>query len=574
MFKTLPNNIQTFMSWKWDQIQPFADELMNREVTRDSLHEWLSDWAMLSNIIRESFNRLHIRTTTHTNDEENQESFKAYSETVMPPFRSFENRMKKKLLESGLEPENFVIPLRKLRSEADLFREENLPILTEIERLGTEFSRIAGARTVNWDGEELTSTQMYAKLTEPDRGIRERAWRMVSARAQQDREAIDDIWVQLLDLRQQLAKNAGYPDYRAYRWEELGRFDYTPQDCQTFHVAIEEYVVPAASRRSQQRKEQLGVDPLRVWDDFWFYRPDSSDAPPLRPYDSIEELNEKIEEVFTKVDPELGAYYHILREESLLDLESRKHKTGGAYMDDLPFSGRPFIFGNAVGTHEDVKTQLHEGGHAFHFFEALHWPYQHQSSMEYMPMEFIEVGSMAMELLAAPYLEDKQGGFYSAAELARANINHLEEILGFWPYMAVVDAFQHWVYENPVQAKDTKLCDDKWETLHRRYLPHLDWSGIEDTLRFFWRQQGHIIGSPFYYIEYGLAQLGAVQIWANALKDQPKAVKAYRAALQLGGTATLPELYETAGAKFSFDDSVLPTMVKLLEKTIEELSAV
>ena len=574
MFDTLPEDIQAFMEWRWEKIQPFAEDLTRRELTAEALHNWLSDWAILSNYIQESFTRLEIRTTTHTTDDVNHQRYKAYSEGIMPPFRSFENNMKQKLLESGLEPDHFAVPLRKLRTDAAIFREDNLPIQTDIERLGTEFSKIAGARTVDWDGEELTSTQMYAKLTETDRDVRERAWRMLSIRAQKDRQAIDEIWIQLIDLRQQLAVNADYEDYRTFRWQELGRFDYTPEDCKTFHEAIEKYVVPAAARMSDRRKTRLGLDTLRVWDDFWFYRPDGSNKPPLRPYQSIEELNETIEGIFTQVDPELGSYYHLMREEKLLDLESRKHKTGGAYMAEFPVTGRPFIFANAVGTHADVQTQLHEGGHAFHMFEASHWPYRHQASLEHIPMEFLEVGSMAMELLAAPYLAKEKGGFYSEEEAARAFVGLLEDNLGFWPYMTVVDAFQHWIYEHPETAKDTTACDDVWEKLHRRYLPHLDWTGIEDTLRFFWRQQAHILGSPFYYIEYGLALLGATQVWANALNDQAGAVQAYRKALQLGGTASLPELYETAGARFTFDASVLPQMVALIESTINQLEAV
>ncbi len=571
MTDKLPNDIETFMQWAWDQIQPHAEELQNRPLDAESLDRWLRDWTDLSNRINESFNRLEIRTTTHTNDEANRERFTSYGETIMPQFRTFENNMKKKLIESKLEPDHFAVPLRRLRTEADLFRAENLPIQTEIERLNTEYSKIIGARTVEWAGEELTSPQIYAKLTEPDRSIREHAWRAVSERAAKDREHIDEIWVGLLERRLQIAKNAGFPDYRSYRWQELGRFDYTPEDCQTFHKAIEDYVVPAAMRLSQRRQERLGVDTLRVWDDYWFKRPDVSEEPPLRPFSNMDELNNLSERLFNHVDPAFGDYYRILRAEELLDLESRKHKDGGAYMHDLPFSGRPFIFSNAVGIHPDIITLLHEGGHAFHFFESSYWPYQHQSSMNYMPVEFVEVGSMAMELLAYPYLEKEKGGIYNKQETARAWVDLLEANLGFWPYMAVVDAFQHWIYENPEQARDTTTLDDMWENLHRRYLPQLDWSGIEDSLRYYWRQQGHIFNSPFYYVEYGMALLGATQVWANAVDDQEAAVAAYRRALQLGATATLPDLFKAAGAKFAFDETIVPEVVQLIEETIYDL---
>jgi len=575
MFKTLPQDCKEFMQWDWDQIEPYADDLTQRELSTETIDDWLTDWSQLASLMLESFYRLQIRTTTHTNDEEGQALFISYSENIMPKARGFEQKMKEKLLASGLEPDDFAIPLRKMRTDAEIFRDENLPLQTEIERLNTEYDKILGGWTIEWEGEDLTLTQMLAKLTEQDRSIREQSWRLLSARVEQDREDIDALWVQLLDLRLQIAHNAGFNDYRSFRWKDLSRFDYSPYDCKSFHAAIEEVVVPAATRMSDRRKVALGVETLRVWDDFWHgYRPDMQGRSPLKPFNSIHELNETIERIFSQVDPALGRYYHIMREEGLLDLDSRKHKSGGAYMQEFPASKRPYIFSNVVGTHNDVITQLHEGGHAFHYFETAHWPYHYQSMLEHMPMEFIEVGSMAMELLAAPYLTIDQGGFYTEDEAARALIEHLEGILGFWPYMAVVDAFQHWIYENPEVARDTNQCDETWVALHSRYLPHLDWSGIENTLRISWRGQGHIIQAPFYYVEYGLAQLAAVQVWANTLQDQAGAVRAYRQALSLGNTASLLDLYQVAGTKFAFDADTLRQAVELIEHTIAELKEI
>jgi oligoendopeptidase F len=571
MFETLPHDFTRFMGWAWDEIQPYADDLVNRPLAADTVDTWLKDWSRLTKLIYETFNRLQVRTTTHTADDEGQERFKRYAENVMPKAREMDQRLKEKLLASGLEPEGFDVPLRRMRVEAEIFRTENLPLQTEIEKLGLELSKISGARVINWDGEELTQQQVFAKLQDPDRSIRERAWRRVIERAQQDREQINAIWVKLLDLRLHMARNAGFDNYRAFRWQELGRFDYTPDDCKAFHAAIEEVVVPAASRINERRQARLGVDTLRVWDNFWFYRVDASGRSPLKPYKTIDELNNTVEAIFHRVDPVLGGYYHTMREEGLLDLESRKHKAGGGYMEEFPASGRPFIFTNAVGMHRDVQTLLHEGGHAFHAFEAAHQPYHQQSMLMHIPMEFIEVPSMAMELLAAPYLAADHGGFYAEEDAARARVEHLSDSIAFWPYMAVVDAFQHWVYENPDAAHDTDRCDAVWSDLHRRYLPDLDWTGIEDSLAFFWRMQGHIISDPFYYVEYGLAQLGAVQVWANALTDQAGAVRNYRRALALGGTASLPELYAAAGARFAFDAGTLRQAVDLMERTINDL---
>jgi oligoendopeptidase F len=574
MSKTLPKDCKEFMHWSWEQITPYADDLTQRELSAETIDVWLADWSWLVSLISESYYRLRIRTTTHTNDEDGHARFLNYSENIIPNALAFEQRMKEKLLSSGLEPEGFEIPLRKMRVDAEIYRDENLPLQTEIDRLKTELRKIFGARTIDWDDDELTPPQVIAQLAEPDRRIRERAWRSLSARAAQDREAIDAIWVKLLELRVQIARNADFDDYRAFRWQELARFDYTPDDCKSFHTAIEEVVVPAASRISERRKARLGVETLRVWDDFWRMRPDTLGRPPLKPFQSIEEVNEKIERIFTRVNPVLGGYFNTMHEEGLLDLDSRKHKSVGAYMEEFPASKDSFIFSNVVGTHSDVQTLLHEGGHAFHAYEAAHWPHHFQFMLEHMPMEFIEVASMAMELLAAPYLTTDQGGFYSEDEAARALVEHLEHCLGFWPYMAVVDAFQHWIYENPNAARDPDQCDDVWATLHRSYLPHLDWSGIENTLDSYWQQQIHILGSPFYYIEYGLARLGAIQIWDNALKDQAGAVEAYRKALSLGNTASLPDLYRAAGAKFAFDAETLNQAVELIEHTIYELDGV
>lgn len=571
MLNTLPDNITEFMAWSWDQIKPFADELAARPLTGETVEAWLADWSLLASLISEAFTRLQVRTTTHTNDEDGQQRFAAYSEQVLPPYREFEQQLKEKLLASGLEPAGFEIPLRKMRTDAAIFRVENLPLQTELEKLDVELSKIHGAMLIDWDGEELTRPQVIAKLLAADRGIRERAWRKLAERVQQDQDRFDDLWVKYLDVRLKMARNAGFDSYRDLRWKEMGRFDYTPDDCKAFHAAIEAVVVPAASRLNARRRKRLGVESLRVWDAFWFGSPDPSGREPLKPYQTIEELNDKIETIFTRVDPQLGGYYHFMRVHDLLDLESRKNKDSGGYMTEFIFTRHPFIFTNAVGTHDNVQTLLHEGGHAFHAFEAAHQPYFQHRAEAWMPMEFAEVASMAMELLAAPYLAADQGGFYSREDAARAHADHLEGVILFWPYMAVVDAFQHWIYENPTQARDPRQCDQVWYDLHRRYMPDYDWSGIEDHLKLYWRLQGHIWSAPFYYVEYGLAQMGAVQVWRRAQQDQAGAVAAYRRALALGSTVPLPQLFQAAGARLAFDADTLRDLIALIERTINDL---
>jgi oligoendopeptidase F len=266
------------------------------------------------------------------------------------------------------------------------------------------------------------------------------------------------------------------------------------------------------------------------------------------------------------VDPQLGERFQTMIDEGLLDLDNRKNKAPGAYCTMFPVSNRPFIFGNSVGTHSDVETVLHEGGHAFHVFESVHIElFQNLNA----PMEFAEVASMAMELLASPYLVDS--GMYTEAETARARIQHLEGNLVFWPYMAVVDSFQHWIYKNPDLASDALECSRKWSELYNRFMVGLDWSGLEQYQAILWQRQLHIYKYPFYYVEYGLAQLGATQVWVNSLGDHAGAVKAYRKALSLGGTVPLPELFATAGAKFAFDAPTLARAVEAMENTIQDL---
>ena len=364
--------------------------------------------------------------------------------------------------------------------------------------------------------------------------------------------------------RRQIAANAGRANYRDYRWQQLLRFDYSPQDCYRFHRAIEEVVVPAARRIYERKRRLLRVESLRPWDVF----ADRLGRPPIQPFQEIAELEANVAAIFHKVDPHLGEHFETLRRENLLDLGNRKNKAPGGYCTDFPMVRRPFIFMNAVGLHDDVQTLLHEGGHAFHVFESAHLPYIQQLNI---PMEFAEVASMAMELLASPYLANGQGGFYSPQDAARALAEHLEENLLFWPYMAVVDAFQHWVYENHTAATDPANCDARWNELWQRFMPGVDWCGLEEMAVTGWQRKQHILQSPFYYIEYALAQLGAIQIWRNALNHQARAVADYRKALSLGGIVTLPQLYATAGAKFTLDTDTLETSVNLMEKTIYSL---
>ena len=571
MLKNLPNTSQALVAWTWPEIESYYKELESRPLDGKNVDAWLADWSSLGERVEEQNTRLMVSTTTNTADKVADQAMRMYLDAIFPNVMAAEQRLKEKLLASRLEPQCFEIPLRNMRAEADLFRADNLPLLADQQKLGLSFDKIYGAQTVQWEGEEVTLTRLAMNFHQPDRARREKAWKLKAARQLADVEAINELWGQFMDVRARIAKNTGKPSYREYIWKRKLRFDYTPEDCKSFASAIEQVVVPAATRIYKKRKQILGLDSLRPWDlvDGWFGRPTApAGETTLKPFASIDELKQGASTIFHQVDPVLGGYFDTMLAEGLTDLENRKNKAPGAYCESFTSIRKPFIFVNAVGLHDDVMTTLHESGHAFHVFETARIPYIQQLAY---PMEFAEVASMGMELLASPYLTKDKGGFYSESEAAQARIENLEGIILFWPFMAVVDMFQHWVYENPSRGSDPIACNAQWGELWDRFLPGVDWSGLEEIKMTGWHRKLHIHQVPFYYVEYGLAELGAVQIFGNALKDQAVAVAAYRKALSLGGTVTLPQLFAAAGAKFAFDPPILTTAVELLEKVIAEL---
>ncbi|MGI8825921.1 MAG: M3 family oligoendopeptidase [Chloroflexota bacterium] len=544
---------------------PQYRDLESRALTEATVEGFLLDWTKLSERVGEIEQRLHVATTRNTADEAVGRRYGTFIQEISPKVQHAEQRLKAKLLGGGLEPAGFEVPLRKMRVDAALFREENLPLQAEEKLLSEQYFKIVGAQTVEWEGKEIPVTQLHPVQEETERSRREQAWRLGANRLLQDREAIRDLWRKFLDLRRRMASNAGFPDYRSYRWQQFYRFDYTPEDAQSFHQAVEEVVVPVVARLRERRRRDLGVESLRPWD----LRVDPLSRPPLRPFADVAQLEERAGAIFARVDPTLGEYFDTMRRDSLLDLGSRANKAPGGYCTSFQAAKVPFIFANAAGTAFDVETLLHEGGHAFHAFEMNHLPYLQQRDV---PMEFAEVASMAMELLSEPYLPEAEGGFYSEAEAGRAQIDHLDQrVLTLWCRIASVDAFQHWIYEHPEEASDPAACDQQWIALQARFSPGVDWSGLEEEQKSEWLSVLHIHVIPFYMIDYGLAQLGAVQVWANARRDQAAAVAAYRHALSLGGTRSLPQLFTAAGARFGFDAGTIRSSVEVIEEALVEL---
>ena len=549
----------------WSSLKPHFDALTLEELTPEGVSAWLVRWSDLLKVVHEAGARAERAKSEDTTNADAEAAFLYYIETIMPQSEVASQTLKTKLLAMpGYTPApGHVQMLKRLRSDADLFRAENVPIQSQLEVLANEYDKIAGSLSVVVGGEELTLPQAGLRLLATDRAAREEAWQAISDKWLSVRPDLDALYLKMLPLRRIVARNAGKADFRAYVWQDLHRFDYTPSDALSFHAAIAQEIVPVVSRMLEQRRQALGLGTLRPWD----LNVDPHGHAPLHPFDMAAELEDGTARIFMQVDPALGEEFEMLRP-NMLDLPSRKGKAPGGFCSSFPVTGLPYIFMNAVGTQDDVQTLLHEGGHAFHAIasaqaQPLIW---NQGA----PMEFCEVASMAMEMLGSPYLARDKGGFYTEEDAARARREHLERTVQFLPYMAVVDAFQHWVYAEAPDNVTAADMDAQWDELWARFMPGVDWSGLEAMRMTGWHRKLHIFQIPFYYVEYGLAQLGALQVWRNALSDQPQAVQKYRDALALGDTRPLPELYEAAGARLAFDAQ---TMGELAQFVSEHLTA-
>ncbi|MBE3575017.1 MAG: M3 family oligoendopeptidase [Firmicutes bacterium] len=553
----------------WSTVQPRFDALQARNLTPDNVGEWLQEWSDLRAILEDAIFASYRAVTENTADPEIEARYLHFMQDIQPKITVAEQGLRRKLLalKNYQPPANIREFYRRQQNQAALFREENVPLQAELAGMENEYNKIVGAMSVTLDGQEMTLQQANQRLYSPERAVREEAWRSVQVRWLQDRSALDDLYLQMLKVRRQMARNAGLPDFRAYRWRELSRFCYTPEDCLRFHEAIEQEVVPLARKYAAWRQRLLGVERLRPWDT----EADPLGRPALHPFSQVEELIEGVQRIFNHLDPELGAYFARMRNGNL-DLASRPHKAPGGYCGGFHLTRTPYIFANCVGIQDDVNTLLHESGHAFHFIESCRQPLiWNRMGAEAVNFEFAEVASMGMELLGAAYLERSRGGFYSEQDARRARAEHLLGVITFLPYMAVVDAFQHWVYTQAPEDVTAADLDRQWGALWDRFMSWTDWSGLEDEKVSGWHRKGHIFETPFYYVEYGLAQLGALQVWRNSLHDAAGAVAAYRRALALGNTRPLPELFEAAGARLAFDRPTIGGLMRLVDGELQKL---
>lgn len=541
-------------------VSQLYDKLQKQAVsTLQSLESFILDWEELAAVLRERQVEAYVDMTSDTTNPDYEARYIHIVENILPVAEQRDFQLKEKILGSPavnqLGP-GYKVFLRNIRSEVELFREENVPLITEDLKLGQEYDKIAGAEQADFRGKTYTLPQLAPFLEEPDRKTREGAWRARAQARLADADALDRLFDRMYEVRQQIARNAGFDNYRDYKFKEMKRFDYTPEDCLAFHAAIEKHVVPIVTAHQQRRKELLGLDTLRPWD---LDVDEGGNAPP-RPFDSVDRLKQGSARIIQQIDSQLTGFFRQMIDQQLLDLENRPGKAPGGYMDAFADKKVPFIFMNAVGTKRDVETLLHEGGHAFHYFLASKLPlnsYHHTTS------EFSEVASMSMELLSRPYLSE----FYTEQEVERLLDEQLRDTLKFFPWMAMLDAFQHWVYTS--ERHDSQARKAKWAELEMRFRPGLDWSGLEQYRDIGW-QYLHIFEAPFYYVEYGIAQLGALRIWLNSLEDEQKAVEAYKRGLALGGSRPLPELFEAVGAKLALDEQAVSSIVESTLKQIKD----
>jgi oligoendopeptidase F len=558
----LPSSPDAFAQATWDDVARYYDELAGRPLSPGSVEAWLRDWSTLEALLTEAAALAMIGYTIDTADAEQEAAHLRFSTEILPRAEEKSVALAKRLVQSGYARPDLATTIQRFRTSIEIFREANVPLFAEVEQHCATYQRITGSMTAAWDGEQRPLPQLLPFLKSPDRAVRERAWRASTSPYVTQRDAMAALFDTMYRLRQQAARNAGFANFRDYIFPAKFRFDYTAADCERFHDAVERTVVPAVERLLAHRRRRLGLDALRPWD----LQVDPYRDQPLRPFCTAEELVAKARAVFARVSSELGAEFQTMIDRRLLDLESRKGKAPGGYCETLQYQGRPFIFMNAVGLVDDVNTLLHEAGHAFHAFAAHAQPFVWQ---RHPGSEAAELASMSMELLAAPHLTGPTG-FFTVEEGRSAAIEHLEDILIAFAHIASVDAFQHWIYVSG-QGGDADARDQAWLRIRSRFERGVDWSGLDRERIARWYRQLHVFLYPFYYIEYGIAQLGALQVWRNSLADPVAAVTRYREALALGATRPLPEIYRAAGAALSFDAGLLAELVTLVEDRVERL---
>lgn len=550
---------------KWETLEPIYKELLARPI--NSVHElekWLHDKSELEAALEEDFAWRYIRMTCDTTSEELLQNFQYFATEIEPKIAPYSNDLNKKLVASAyvdqLDKEKYFIFLRAVKKALELFREENIPVQTEIQVEQQKYQSITGAMSVHIDDKEFTLEQASVFLKGTDRAKRQEVWEKITARRLQEKDTLDTLFDHLRTLRHKVALNAGFENFRDYMFQALGRFDYTPQDCYAFHEAIEKEIVPILREQAEKRKDALALPALKPWD----MDVDISGKPALKPFNDGNELIEKSIQCFSNINRYLGERLEIMKDNNLFDVESRKGKAPGGYNYPLSETGAPFIFMNSANTFRDLTTMVHEGGHAVHTFLTADLEL---NDFKHCPSEVAELASMSMELIS---MDNWNVFFDNEEDLKRAKRDQLIDVLKTLPWVAVVDQFQHWIYTNPGHTDaDRKTA---WIEIYEPFgSGFVDWSGHPDAEANLWQKQLHIFEVPFYYIEYGMAQLGAIAVWKNYKENPEKGLQQYLDALKLGYTKTIKEIYETAGIKFDFSAAYVKELAEFVKREMDKL---
>lgn len=539
-------------------LESYIEKLLSMELASENdLVQFLEKYNELVSAISEESARLYIDMTCQTDDEEKSKAYIQYIETIQPKWEKWQKDLHKKVhacpFKQKLDPSLYTVWLKSIDTQIRLFREANIPIQTKISLLSQKYQETIGGLSAEWEGVETTLSRIEKNLEETNRDTREKAWRTIANKRLEKAEELNNLFFEMMELRLQIAKNSGFDNYLDYTFTIMERTDYTPAECVAYHQTVKQYVVPLYQKILEHKKKKLGLDHLRPWD----LNCDSSRRAPLKPFQTTEDFMQKCSQVFAKISPEFQDFFLQMKNQNLLDLENRKGKAPGGYQCGLDEIHMPFIFMNAVGSHKDIMTLFHEGGHSFHEFYTSKLPF---SEVRHAPMEFCEVASMSMEQFALNYLSD----FYTSEEQKRAQASEKEEELRLLIWVAIVDSFQHFLYTEK-NLTPQKLIEH-WTLLNKTYFPALDYSGLDKELGHSWHRQLHIFEYPFYYIEYGIAQLGALQFGKKYLEDPTQALDLYKKALKLGGTASLKKLFQTGELQFSLE----PELIKKLSFHVYE----
>jgi oligoendopeptidase F len=556
---------KNFTVTSWELLEPYYDDLLSSEIDSVSeLKQWLKDYSELTAVVNEDMAWRYIKMTCDTENQALRDSYNDFVQNIEPNIAPIVNDLNKKLVSlpftNELSAEGYIIYLRGIKNSIELFREENIPLNTKLQELEQEYGAISGKQSIEHNGEKITLQKASIYLKDLNRRVREEVYHKIQGRRAQDEKALNDLFTKLIGLRHQVARNAGFDNFRDYKHRALARFDYSVQDCLDFHEAVKEHAVPLLNAHDRHRKEKLKLPDYRPWDT----SVDEDGLPPLKPFSTAEELVDKTFECFNRLDPYFGECIRTMDRMGRLDLESRLGKSPGGYQYPLYETDVPFIFMNSVGLHRDLVTMVHEGGHAVHSFLDKHLDLVDFKSP---PSEVAELASMSMELMS---MEHWDVFFQDPKDLQRAKRQQLEGVIETLPWIASIDKFQHWIYLHPEHTEAERYS--AWRSIIADFGSRLvNYEGLEENLNRRWQAQLHLYEVPFYYIEYGFAQLGAVAMWRSYKRDAAAAIEGYKKALSLGYTRSIPEIYEAAGIKFDFSPAYIKELMDFVKKEYDAL---